>query len=172
MAQVSGTVDSAADTLQRTGADEACCLADEEDAVFAFAEILKGSGPQNKTSLSFQRLAEVKTNFLQFFLLPFETLAGVIHGEGAAENELLVFGDGPGTAIRRFGVENAGIERVRVGLLEPLLDGKIVPDFLFGIKCPSDDGICTVSADEVFGCKGVIFFIFQIGNEKTAVLSF
>ena len=171
-AQISAAVDGTADAFQRTGADETCRFANEENTVFSFAEITEGSRAKNKTGFCFQWFAEAEPQIFQFFFLPFKALSGIIHGKCTAENELSVFGDGPGTAVSCFGVKNTGIKGGCVGFLEPLLDGNVVSDFLIGIKCPSDDGIGSVSTDEVSGCEGMDFIIFQICNKKAAIFLF
>ena len=171
-AQILCAIDGTADPLQRTGADEACCLADEENAFFAFAELPQGGGTQHQTSLCFQGLPKAETDLLQLFLLPCKAFSGVIQRKSAAENELMILGDRPGAAIGGFGVEDAGIEGIRVGLREPLLDGEIIADLMVGIECPPDDRICAVCPYEEAGCDSMAFFLLQIGDGKAAVLSF
>lgn len=95
----------------------------------------------------------------------------MIEGEGTAENKLMVLGYRPRTAIGGFGIENAGIKRVRVRFGEPLLNGKILPQLFFRAEGSSDNGICTIRTDEILCLDGVRFLCFQIliGNEKAAV---
>ena len=59
-----------------------------------------------------------------------------------------------------------------MGFGKPLLDREIVSDLFFGIKCPSDDGICAVCPNEETDGKGMDFAIFQAGNKEAVLFPF
>lgn len=167
-AQIPCAVDGAADALQRAGADEACRFADEENALFSFAEIPKGGGAQNQTSLCFQGLAKAEADLFQLLFLLLKACSGVVQRECTAEDELMVFGNRPGAAIGGLRVEDAGIEGGGVGFREPLLDGKIVPNLLLGIKGSADDGICPVGTHKAFCCAGVGFSLGRVRSKDAS----
>lgn len=170
-AQISGTVYGTADALQRAGADEACRLPDEKDAILPTAKISEGGGAQYQTSLCFQGLAETKADLLQLLFLPLQSLSGVIQRISTAKYKLLILRYGPRTAICILGVKNTGIKGRRVGFGEPLLYGQIGADFFVRIKGSSDNGIGAVCPYQIFCRNGTAFSFLHIGDGKATVLS-
>src|SRR5699024_7370273 len=100
------------------------------------------------TRLGFKRPAKRHAGGGQRAFLRLKHFAAIARRKRAAKDKISVLADGPGTGLAGRWVKHARIKRVNVLILEPLLNGDIVPHTFLWKKGAPHDGIGAVRAHD------------------------